>query len=376
MNRQHSHDFRPWFTLPFLVRTAIAWREITKARSVSAAGQLFTLSIYHGNLLTSAHSQKFNILRPLMPPSSFFDPPSFFRPAPGEVKNFPSHLKKFCASAPALSTDAPGVPTRTRARFDSGAGAFSWKRARAFGCRRAGWPSGWPLWAVGCGLRCRLEAGGCAPAAVICWPLPCGLWLSPAGWRPVVGCMAGLLAGGCAPLPCAGAGGGCQFSPCWGAIGGVYIKLPGDYTGRVKLPRRGCPSPRRSVFAAVPARCRRLEEGRHHGPPVPLSAGPPVGGPLVFFLALASCLPACWSCPPSRTAPRKPPEKTRRIFPAHLPDASRRRSGSRTSPRLHVSRRAGPDRHAGNHAGGCENFQQFFRRGILRARSKSCFLVY
>lgn len=46
----------------------------------------------------------------------------------------------------------------------------------------------------------------------------------------------------------------------------------------------------------------------------------------------ACLLSACWSRPPPRTAPRKPPEKTRRIFPAHFPGASRRRSRSRTRP--------------------------------------------
>lgn len=52
----------------------------------------------------------------------------------------------------------------------------------------------------------------------------------------------------------------------------------------------------------------------------------------MLLSALASCLPVCWSYPPPRTAPRKTPEKTRRIFPPYLPDLSRRRSRSRTRP--------------------------------------------
>ena len=107
-----------------------------------------------------------------------------------------SYLKKFCASAPAPFTAPPGVPTRAWARLDSGVGAFGWKRAQAFGCRRAGWPSRWPLWAVVCGLCC--VAAGCrlwpcccdrlalAPWAVACacWLVACGgLYSWPVGWR-------------------------------------------------------------------------------------------------------------------------------------------------------------------------------------------------
>lgn len=151
----------------------------------------------------------------------------------------PSYLKKFCASAPATFPGPPGVPTRARARLDSGAGAFGWKRARAFGCRRAGLPSRWLPLAVVCGLCC--VASGCRlwpcccdrlalsllSVACACWLVACGgLYSWPVGWMLV-------------PLLFACAGGGCQFSPCWGAMGGVYIKLPGDYTGRIKpLPAR------------------------------------------------------------------------------------------------------------------------------------------
>ena len=134
------------------------------------------------------------------------------------------------------------------------------------------------------------------------------------------------------PLLCACAGGGCQLAPCWGSMGGVYIKLPGGYTGRVKpLPAR---------LAVSLAACFRPLPGA-----VPEAAAGPVMGrrscrlpvhlwaaPLVLLSVLASCLPVCWSCPPPRTAPRKTPEKTRRIFPACLLDLSRRRSRSRTRP--------------------------------------------
>lgn len=188
----------------------------------------------------------------------------------------------------------------------------------------------WCWWAVvlWSGLVAVLVALCCAGCPAVAVALVVSVACA-GGWPPLLGCMAGLCAGGL-PLLCASAGGDCQLVPCLG-IGGVYIKFPGDYTGRIKLSRRGWPSPRRSVFTASLARCRRPEGKPPHWPPVLPSAAPPVGGPRCFFSG-ACLLSACWSCPPPRTAPRKPPEKMRRIFPATLPDASRRRSRSRTRP--------------------------------------------
>lgn len=151
----------------------------------------------------------------------------------------PSYLKKFCASAPATFPVPPGVPTRARARLDSGAGAFGWKRARAFGCRRAGLPSRWLLLAVVCGLCC--VASGCRlwpcccdrlalallSVACACWLVACGgLYSWPVGWR-LFPCSLPVLVEAV------------SLRPVGGLWGGVYIKLPGDYTWRIKpLPAR------------------------------------------------------------------------------------------------------------------------------------------
>lgn len=149
----------------------------------------------------------------------------------------------------------------------------------------------WCWWAVvlWSGLVAVLVALCCAGCPAVAVALVVSVACA-GGWPPLLGCMAGLCAGGL-PLLCASAGGDCQLVPCLG-IGGVYIKFPGDYTGRIKLSRRGWPSPRRSVFTASLARCRRPEGKPPHWPPVLPSAAPPVGGPRCFFLALASCLPA------------------------------------------------------------------------------------
>lgn len=145
-----------------------------------------------------------------------------------------------------------------------------------------GWLWGCAVWAVGLeavGLRCDRRAGGlCAvllPAGCgLLWPLEAvGLW--PMAWRLCPWLVAVLVEA-------------VSLCPGWGAIGGVYIKLPGDYTGRVKLPRRGGPSPRRPVFAvsmgaaseagggppslaAAPAVCR--SPWRVGGPLCPVCAG-------------------------------------------------------------------------------------------------------
>ena len=112
------------------------------------------------------------------------------------------------------------------------------------------------LAAVGCAVW--LCAGGCAPAAVIGWPLPCALlafallavacgWLPcwPAGWR-------------LCPCPVPVLVEAVRLCPVWG-YGGVYIKLPGDYTGRIKpLPARLA-----SLLAACFFRLHRRGSGGH-----------------------------------------------------------------------------------------------------------------
>ena len=235
-----------------------------------------------------------------------------------------SYLKKFCASAPAPFTAPPGVPTRAWARL-VGSGRRHLDVAAPVG-RRAGRCG---LWSVACAVW--LLAVGCGPAAVIGLPWPRGLWLAPAGWWPVVGRIAGLLAGGCAPALCL----------CWlrlsacallGGYGGRIYQAPRRLYRARKTPPGAAGRLPGGLFSPSPRRGARGRRRSRHGPPVLPSAGSPVGGPLVLLSALASCLPVCWSCPPPRTAPRKTPEKTRRIFPASLLDLSRRRSRFRTRP--------------------------------------------
>ena len=216
------------------------------------------------------------------------------------------------------------VLIRARARLvGSGRGRFD-VAAPVGRCAGRCW-----LWAVACAVW--LLAVGCGPAAVIGWPWPCGLWLAPAGWWPVVGCIAVLLAVGCAPA----------LRLCWWRLSACA--LLGGYGGRIYQAPRRLYRARKTppgaagrlpggLFSPSPRRGARGRRRSRHGPPVLPSAGSPVGGPLVLLSALASCLPVCWSCPPPRTAPRKTPEKTRRIFPACLLDLSRRRSRSRTRP--------------------------------------------
>ena len=76
---------------------------------------------------------------------------------------------------------------RARARFDSRAGAFGWNQARAFWCRHACWPSGWPLLAVlcGCGLlpcRCDRLAPALCAVGFLLLPAACH---GPPGWPAV-----------------------------------------------------------------------------------------------------------------------------------------------------------------------------------------------
>lgn len=195
------------------------------------------------------------------------------------------------------------------------------------------------LWSVACAVW--LLAVGCGPAAVIGLPWPRGLWLAPAGWWPVVGCIAGLLAGGCAPALCL----------CWlrlsacallGGYGGRIYQAPRNYTGRVKplparlavslavcfrpLPgavpeaaagpvmgRRSCRLPVH-LWAApwcfcrlLPPVCRCAGAARRHGPPHGKRRRKRAG----FFQ------PLCWTSPAAgpgsgrAPAPRLPPRRSR-----------------------------------------------------------------
>lgn len=205
----------------------------------------------------------------------------------------------------------------------SGAGAFGF--AAPAGRLRAG-----------CGLCGWLEAGGLEAVrlAVICWPR--GLWaVAPACWLWRAVLAVRLWPGGCAPggLCCRAVG--LEAVPlccdrraaCLLAVGFTWRPPP---LLAVRLcPMAWSPCPWWAVLLEG-WRLAAIVGRRSYRPPVPLEDGrPPV---LCFWLA--SCLPVCWSWPPPRNTPRKTPGKRR------------------------------------------ENFQQFFRRGILRARSKSCYLVY
>ena len=210
------------------------------------------------------------------------------------------------------------------------------------------------LAAVGCAVW--LCAGGCAPAAVIGWPLPCALLAF------------ALLAVACGWLPCWPAG--WRLCPCpvpvlveavrlcpVGGYGGVYIKLPGDYTGRIKpLPARLA-----SLLAACFFRLHRRGSGGHRLAAVLICA--PVGGrfswrpPPVLLLAFASCLLACFGGQRSTaSATERHTENAGENapdFPAPLPDGSRR-SRSSTRPGSTAGRRAG------DHAGGRRKFPAIF----------------
>lgn len=175
------------------------------------------------------------------------------------------------------------------------------------------------LAAVGCAVW--LWAGGCAPAAVICWPLPCALWAFACWLLPVVGCLAGLLAVGSAPVLCWR---WWRLSGCalLGGYGGLIYQAPRDYPVRVK------PLPAWLTVPLAVCFCRfhRRGTGGHRWPPrrlarsrwwsVFLKATPG------DFLALASCLLARFggqrSTPSATERPTEPPtenaEKTRRIF--------------------------------------------------------------
>ena len=189
--------------------------------------------------------------------------------------------------------------------------------------------------------------------------------------------------------------------PGWlmGGKGGVYIQLSGDYTARIKPLRRG--------WRAVPASC--LAEfgapvfNRRFNPPGNSSPASP--------LAPVRSWPWCWCWPSPALVQRCRPSA--RAISAVLPVRSsgwlRSPSGAVLFP-CRSSRRAGPARFGSvrrSRSGSCavlasglarssgpvagpvrrghfrkqprffrplhraENFQRFFRRGILCARSKS-----
>lgn len=231
------------------------------------------------------------------------------------MKKIPSHLKKFCASAPAAFTGPPGVPTRARARL--------------VGIRRVRFGVAAPAGRLACLCWLCCVAVGCCPAAVIGLLLPCAPLAFSCCLRPVMAPWLACCLGAVSPA-CAGAGWGCRAAPCWGAIGGVYIKLPGDYTGRVKLP----PARLSVSLAAHFLRLRSRAWPGRVAPPL-LAAGSPV------------CRFTCWAAPG-----------------AFGSLASVFRSSGAAPP------------HGMPHGKRHENFQRFPRRGIFRARSKSFFLVF
>ena len=182
-----------------------------------------------------------------------------------------------------------------------------------------------------------LLAVGCGPAAVIGWPWPCGLWLAPAGWWAVVGCIAGLLAGSCAPALCL----------CWWRLSACA--LSGGYGGRIyQAPRRlyrarktppgaagrlpgglFSPSPRRG------ARGRR----RSCRLPVHLWAAPPGAFVGSCLLSAGVLEPPAATDRPTENAGENAPDFPG-LFAGPLPPPVQ----VQDAPRLHVSRRAAPGR--------------------------------
>ena len=93
----------------------------------------------------------------------------------------------------------------------------------------------------------------------------------------------------------------------------------------------------------------------------------------MLLLAFASCLLACFGWQRSTaSATERPTENAGENapdFPAPCRTAPAGPGPVRApAPRLAAAPEIMPE--------AAENFQRFFRRGILRARSKSCFLVY
>ena len=181
-------------------------------------------------------------------------------------------------------------------------------------------------------------------------------------------------------------------------VGGVYIKLPGDYTARIKPLRRGWPGPAcRSWPGPAGASCKSVFNPRRNFPPAaapgpgpapgpadagragpsPAPGGAGRAGPASVHVPASvrsgdvrrgSILPAsvrsCPVPPPCLPSPVRLPvwltQAGRVRLPLQVEQAGRVRRGHfRKQPRffrpLHRT----------------ENFQRFFRRGILCARSKS-----
>ena len=189
-----------------------------------------------------------------------------------------------------------------------------------------------------------------------------------------------------------------------GGKGGVYIQLSGDYTARIKPLRRG--------WLAVPASClaefgapvfnRRFNSPGNSSPASPLA--PVRSWPWCWCwpspALVQRCGPSAWSVPvvlPVRSsgwlrslpgAVLFPCRSSCRAGPARFGPGLRSRSGScvvlASGPAWSSGPVAGPVRRGHfrkqprffRPLHRAENFQRFSRRGILRARSKSCFLVY
>lgn len=188
-----------------------------------------------------------------------------------------------------------------------------------------------------CGCRlwpCRCDRLAPALWAVlvpaVCWLAPVALWLCP--------CLEAV------PLPC---------GLCWwrlsaralpGAMWGVYIKLLGDYTGRVKpLPARLAVSLAacfRPLPGAVPEAAAGPVMGRRSCRlPVHLWAAPPgafVGSCLLSAGVLE--LPAATDRPTENAGENAPDFSG--LFAGPLPPSVQ----VQDAPRLHVSRRAAPGR--------------------------------
>ena len=201
-----------------------------------------------------------------------------------------------------------------------------WLRCVLCGCR---------LWPCRCDRLAPALWAVLVPA--VCWLAPVALWLCP--------CLEAV------PLPC---------GLCWwrlsaralpGAMWGVYIKLLGDYTGRVKpLPARLAVSLAacfRPLPGAVPEAAAGPVMGRRSCRlPVHLWAAPPGAFVGSCLLSAGVLEPPAATDRPTENAGENAPDFPG-LFAGPLPPPVQ----VQDAPRLHVSRRAAP--------------------GILCARSKS-----
>lgn len=188
-----------------------------------------------------------------------------------------------------------------------------------------------------CGCRlwpCRCDRLAPALWAVlvpaVCWLAPVALWLCP--------CLEAV------PLPC---------GLCWwrlsaralpGAMWGVYIKLLGDYTGRVKpLPARLAVSLAacfRPLPGAVPEAAAGPVMGRRSCRlPVHLWAAPPGAFVGSCLLSAGVLEPPAATDRPTENAGENAPDFPG-LFAGPLPPPVQ----VQDAPRLHVSRRAAPGR--------------------------------